>query len=67
MIIVKKILNYNERNKSAIGYRLNPSIFLDKKKYPVTPFAIFMFIGREFRVIHHIYNFFFLYKNFKFF
>lgn len=44
--------NFYNINKSALGYRLDPETFLDKKKYPEIPFGIFMFIGREFRGFH---------------
>lgn len=44
--------NFYNREKSALAYRLNAKIFLDKKKYPEIPFGIFMMIGREFRGFH---------------
>jgi len=36
------------RNKAAVGYRLNPAKFIDNKKYPERPFGVFMIIGKEF-------------------
>lgn len=41
--------NVNIKGKSAIGYSLDPKVFLQKSKFPEIPYSILMFIGKEFR------------------
>jgi len=44
--------NFYKNDKCAIGFRLNPSVFLTDMKLPETPFAIFMLVGRDFSGFH---------------
>jgi len=44
--------NFYKTTKSAVGYRLDPSIFLKDTKIPEIPFGIYMIAGRDFNAFH---------------
>lgn len=44
--------NFYKENIGAIGYRLDPSVFLANQKLPEVPFGIFMLLGRDFNGFH---------------
>lgn len=44
--------NFYKSELGAVGYRLDPSVFLGQQKLPEIPFGIFMLIGRDFNGFH---------------
>jgi NAD-specific glutamate dehydrogenase len=44
--------NFYKEEIGAVGFRLDPSVFLKKQKLPEIPFGIFMLIGRDFNGFH---------------
>ena len=44
--------NFYKKDIGAIGYRLDPSVFLGSQKLPEIPFGIFLLIGRDFNGFH---------------
>lgn len=44
--------NFFKEEIGAIGYRLDPSVFLGQQKLPEIPFGIFHLIGRDFNGFH---------------
>jgi len=44
--------NFYKSTKVALSFKLDPSLFLSKIDYPVTPFALFFVVGAEFRGFH---------------
>ena len=52
--------NFYKKTKMALSFRLDPAFFLDSD-FPDVPFAVFMFVGSDFRGFHLRYVFLFLY------
>jgi glutamate dehydrogenase len=44
--------NFFKENVGAIGYRLDPKVFLDKQRLPEVPFGVFHLVGRDFNGFH---------------
>jgi len=44
--------NFYKEKIGAIGFRLDPSVFLANQKLPEIPFGIFMLLGRDFNGFH---------------
>jgi len=44
--------NFGAQKAAAIGFRLDPSVFLGSQKLPEIPFGIFMLLGRDFNGFH---------------
>ena len=44
--------NFYKEDIGAIGYRLDPSVFLGSQKLPEIPFGIFLLLGRDFNGFH---------------
>jgi len=44
--------NFYKSTKVALSFKLDPTLFLSKLDYPVTPFALFFVVGAEFRGFH---------------
>jgi glutamate dehydrogenase len=44
--------NFFKEDIGAIGYRLDPAVFLGQQKLPEIPFGIFHLVGRDFNGFH---------------
>lgn len=44
--------NFFKNKKAAIGYRLDPKVFLADTKLPEVPYGIFMFLSRDWQGFH---------------
>ena len=44
--------NFYKSTKVALSFKLDPTLFLSKIDYPVTPYALFFVVGAEFRGFH---------------
>jgi len=44
--------NFYSSELGAVGFRLDPTVFLAQQKLPEIPFGIFMLVGRDFNGFH---------------
>lgn len=44
--------NFYKTEIGAVGFRLDPAVFLQQQKLPEIPFGIFMLVGRDFNGFH---------------